>query len=86
MARPRIMGSLVTGWLEQRHRATARDVAHGLRMPVHVASWHLHRLRTIGEVVVVDRVRVEHADRPVAVYALAQRRSSPILRDDWLRA
>jgi hypothetical protein len=47
----------------------------------------LHQLQAQGELQVVDRVRVEYAKRPVAVYAPAQERTELplVFCDDWLR-
>lgn len=90
MARPPVKQALVVGWLSERRRATAREVAHGLQMSIGDASLQLHRLQQSGQVATVDRVRVEHAKRPVAVYGPAstsmQARGSAIFSDDWLRS
>jgi predicted ArsR family transcriptional regulator len=88
MARPRvyIKGSLIEGFLRERERATARDVAYGLQLSVQDASRELYRMQQAGAVAAVDLVRVEHAKRPVTVYALPdpfQRHA--IFSDDWLR-
>lgn len=86
MARPPVKQALVVGWLAERRRATAREVAHGLQLSVRDASKTLDRLRIGGEVAVLDRVRVEHAKRPVAVYGPAAGRRCSIFSDDWLRS
>lgn len=85
MARPRVKGSMITGWLAER-RGTAREVAHGLQLSIPDATWHLHRLQQLGEVHVVGRVKVPHATRPVAVYGSAQAPRTAIFSDDWLRS
>lgn len=86
MARPPVKQALVVGWLAERRRATAREVAHGLQLSVRDASWTLDRLRRAGEIAVLDRVRVEHAKQPVAVYGPAPATRSAIFSDDWLRS
>ena len=86
MARPPVKQALVVGWLAERRRATAREVAHGLQLSVRDASKTLDRLRIGGEIAVLDRVRVEHAKRPVAVYGPTAGRQCSILSDDWLRS
>lgn len=86
MGRPRIKLQLVTTFVQERERATAREVAYGLQMSIADASLQLHRLHQSGMVDVVDRVRVEHAKRPVAVYGPTERDSQPaIFSDDWIR-
>lgn len=69
MPRPRVKLQLISSFVRERERVTAREVAHGVQMSVADASRWLHHLDRAGEVAVVDRVRVEHAARPVAVYA-----------------
>lgn len=86
MGRPRIKGALVSEWLAERQRATAREVAYGLQLSIPDATLQLHRLEQAGLVARVDQVRVEHAKRPVAVYGPVERDSEPVLlNDDWLR-
>ena len=85
MARPRVKQALVAGWLAERRRATAREVAYGLQLSIGDASKTLDRLRVTGEVAVLEHVRVEHAKRPVAVYGPAQAVRAAIFNDDWLR-
>lgn len=86
MARTPVKQALVVGWLAERRRATAREVAHGLQLSIGDASLQLHRLQRSGQIATVDRVRVEHAKRPVAVYGPAQATRSAIFSDDWLRS
>lgn len=86
MARPRVKQALVAGWLAERRRATAREVAYGLQMSIGDATLQLHRLQQAGIVATVDRVRVEHAKRPVAVYGPAPAGRSAIFSDGWLRS
>jgi DNA-binding MarR family transcriptional regulator len=86
LARMPTKGSLVEGFLREHQRATARDVAYGLQLSVADASLQLHRLERAGCVVAIERVRVEHAKRPVAVYAPSEPfQRSAIFSDDWLR-
>lgn len=86
MGRPRVKGQMISSWLADRQRATAREVAHGLQLSVPDATLQLHRLEQAGLVARVDQVRVEHAKRPVAVYGLVEADSEPVvLNDDWLR-
>ena len=86
MARPRVKGRMISSWLAERQRATAREVAYGLQLSVPDATLQLHRLEQAGLVARVDQVRVEHAKRPVAVYAPAQLQEQPaVFCDDWLR-
>ena len=88
MARPRVYhkGSLIEGFLRERHQATARDVAHGLQLSVHDASRELYRMRVAGAVHEIERVRVEYAKRPVALYQVAEPfERSAIFSDAWLR-
>jgi predicted ArsR family transcriptional regulator len=86
MARPRVVGSLITGFLAERRRGTARDVAYGLQLSIPRAAEHLHRLQRNGAVVVLGRERVEHASRLVFVYGLSESPgSNPVMSDDWLR-
>lgn len=86
MGRPRVVGSLITGFLAERRRGTARDVAYGLQLSIPSATWHLHNLQRRGEVAVIDRVRVDHAKRPVVLYGPADSPGpNPVMSDDWLR-
>lgn len=85
MARPRIKSVLIIGWLAERRRGTARDVAHGLQLSVADASLQLHRLERAGEVTRLGQVSVEHAKRPVALFGPAPQQRSAVLSDDWLR-
>jgi hypothetical protein len=85
MARPRIKSMLIVGWLAERRRGTARDVAYGLQLSVADASLHLHRLERAGEVTRLGQVSVEHAKRPVALFGPAPQQSRAIFSDDWLR-
>lgn len=86
MGRPRIKSAMISSWLAERRRATAREVAYGLQLSVPDATLQLHRLEQAGLVARVDQVRVEHAKRPVAVYAPAQlSERAAVLCDDWLR-
>ncbi len=86
MARPSIKQAMVAGWLAERRRGTARDVAYGLQLSVNDAALLLHRLHRAGAIAMVERVRVEHAKRPVAVYGPAQATRAAIFSDDWLRS
>lgn len=89
MPRPRVKLKLIYSFVRERERATAREVAHGVQVSVADASRWLHHLQRSGEVAVVDRVRVEHAARPVAVYAPAASTPhcdfSTLTSGDWLR-
>lgn len=87
MARQRVKLGLISSYVRDRERATAREVAYGLQLSVRDASRWLDHLCNTGEVQIVDRVRVEHADRPVAVYAPTQDRGELplVFSDDWLR-
>jgi CRP-like cAMP-binding protein len=86
MARPRIKLMVIASFVREQKRATAREVAHGVQMTVADASRWLHHLQRSGEVTVVERVRVAHADRPVAVFGPSVRQQrSAIFSDDWLR-
>jgi hypothetical protein len=88
MARPRVCptGSLIEGFLRERERATAREVAHGLQISMQDATLRLHRMKQSGSIAEVERVRVEHCKRPVAVYAPVEFGGLAwIMRDDWLR-
>ncbi|MFM1991323.1 MAG: hypothetical protein RJA99_4280 [Pseudomonadota bacterium] len=86
MARPRVKLQVISSFVRDRERATAREVAYGVQMTVADASRWLHHLQRSGEVAVVERVRVDHAARPVAVYALA-RQAAPVAAcaHDWFR-
>jgi hypothetical protein len=85
MARPRVKLRLISSFLRERERATAREVAYGLQMSIPDATWHLHQLQRLGEASVIERTRVAHATRPVAVYGPAQAVRAAIFSDDWLR-
>jgi CRP-like cAMP-binding protein len=69
MARPRVKLKVISSFVREHQRATAREVAHGVQVTVADASRWLHHLQRSGEIAVVDRVRVEHSARPVAVFA-----------------
>ena len=43
-------------------------------------------LQAVEQVTVIDRIRAEHAKRPVAVYGPAQATRAAIFSDDWLRS
>ncbi len=86
MPRPRVKLQIISSFLRERERATAREVAYGLQMSIPDATWHLHQLQRLGEASVIERTRVPHATRPVAVYGLTERDSQPaIFSDDWIR-
>jgi predicted ArsR family transcriptional regulator len=85
MARPRVKSTLIIGWLAERRRGTARDIAYGLKLSVADASLHLHRLERAGEVARLGQVSVEHAKRPVALFGPVAQQRSAIFSDDWLR-
>jgi predicted ArsR family transcriptional regulator len=88
MARPRVhhKGTLIEGFLRERQKATARDVAQGLQLSVQDASRELYRLRVAGTVHEIERVSVEYAKRPVALYQVAEPfERSAIFDDAWLR-
>jgi hypothetical protein len=88
MGRPRLYakGSLIESFLRDRQRATARDVAHGLQLSVQDASRELYRMRLAGAVREVERERVDHSKRPVAVYSPAEPFARhAIFCDDWIR-
>lgn len=85
MARPSIKQAMVAGWLAERRRGTARDVAFGLQLSVRDAVKVLDRLQQVGQITVIERVRADHAKRPVAVYGPAQATRAAIFSDDWLR-
>jgi hypothetical protein len=86
MARPSIKQAMVAGWLAERRRGTARDVAYGLQLSVRDAVKVLDRLQQVGQITVLERVRADHAKRPVAVYGPAQATRAAIFSDDWLRS
>lgn len=87
MARQRVKLGLISSYVRDRERATAREVAYGLQMSIPDASRWLHHLHGSGELQVVDRARVQYAKRPVAVYGPAQERLDLplVFSDDWLR-
>jgi hypothetical protein len=85
MGRPRVKLRLISSFLLERERATAREVAYGLQLSIADASKQLDRLRAGGEATVLERVRVQHARRPVAVYGPVQASRCAIFSDDWLR-
>jgi hypothetical protein len=85
MGRPRVKLRLISSFLRERERATAREVAYGLQLSIPDASWHLHQLKQLGEAAVLERTRVAHSTRPVAVYGPAQVTRCAIFSDDWLR-
>lgn len=86
MGRPRIKLRMISSFLRERERATAREVAYGLQMSIPDATWHLHQLQRLGEAAVLERTRVAHATRPVAVYGPARVERVAIFCDDWLRS
>lgn len=87
MARQRVKLGLISSYVRDRERATAREVAYGLQMSIPDTSRWLHQLQNLGELQIVDQVRVEYAKRPVAVYAPTQDRLDLplVFCDDWLR-
>ena len=87
MGRPRVKLEIISTFVSERGQATAREVAHGVQMSVPDTSRWLHHLQRSGELVIIDFREVEHASRPVAVYAPAQRDEMPaVFFDDWLRS
>jgi predicted ArsR family transcriptional regulator len=85
MPRPRVIGSLIEGYLRRAGAATTREIAHGLQMPVPVAARQLYHLERAGAVQVRARVPVEHCKRPVCMYEPAGVSRPAIFSDDWLR-
>lgn len=89
MPRPRLKLQIISSFVREHERATAREVAYGVQMSVADASRWLHHLHRSGELAIVEKVRVEHAARPVAVYAPAddapQYDFATLTSGDWLR-
>lgn len=86
MARPGPKLQLVSDFVRERQRATAREVAHGLQLSVSDACKQLHRLQHRHELRVIEWAPVVHAKRPVAVYGPADPFAmNPLFSGDWIR-